>query len=269
MCVTDVEGGSAIRILNCEPSKQTERDWRLGDALAADPTMAATAAALPKAFDRREPRWWSVVNQYDTGSCVGWACVDSVVRYHLVKAGRLSENERLSAWFIWMAAKETEPLANGPAAFHDDSGTSLKAALDVCRKLGAVRDAVLPFAADRMFPWPPPRGLYALAARLKIESYFNLELASAAWKYWLVHEGPILARLSVDATFMVAPHGHLDQYLPDTELGGHAVAIVGYDRDGFIVRNTWGDGWGDHGYAYASNDYAAAAFTEAYGVRVA
>jgi hypothetical protein len=31
--------------------------------------------------------------------------------------------------------------------------------------------------------------------------------------------------------------------------GGHAFAIVGYDRAGFLVRNSWGAGWGDGGYA--------------------
>jgi hypothetical protein len=30
---------------------------------------------------------------------------------------------------------------------------------------------------------------------------------------------------------------------------GHAFALVGYDEDGFIVQNSWGDGWGTHGLA--------------------
>ncbi len=35
-------------------------------------------------------------------------------------------------------------------------------------------------------------------------------------------------------------------------LGGHAVICVGYDnsKQSFIVRNSWGDGWGDKGYFY-------------------
>jgi hypothetical protein len=31
--------------------------------------------------------------------------------------------------------------------------------------------------------------------------------------------------------------------------GGHAVALVGYTRDGFIVQNSWGPKWGAGGYA--------------------
>lgn len=31
--------------------------------------------------------------------------------------------------------------------------------------------------------------------------------------------------------------------------GGHAFAIVGYDADGFIVQNSWGNSWGREGFA--------------------
>ena len=34
----------------------------------------------------------------------------------------------------------------------------------------------------------------------------------------------------------------------DIFMGYHAIAIVGYDEDGFIIRNSWGDNFGDNGY---------------------
>lgn len=33
-------------------------------------------------------------------------------------------------------------------------------------------------------------------------------------------------------------------------LGGHAVAVVGFLEDKFILRNSWGIEWGDNGYCY-------------------
>lgn len=36
---------------------------------------------------------------------------------------------------------------------------------------------------------------------------------------------------------------------------GHAVAIVGYDEDGFLIKNSWGTGWGENGYGWISFDY--------------
>lgn len=32
--------------------------------------------------------------------------------------------------------------------------------------------------------------------------------------------------------------------------GGHAVAIVGYDKDGFLIRNSWGKSYGYDGYMH-------------------
>lgn len=38
--------------------------------------------------------------------------------------------------------------------------------------------------------------------------------------------------------------------------GGHAVAIVGYDKDGFIIRNSWGTSYGNKGYSHITyNDF--------------
>ena len=34
----------------------------------------------------------------------------------------------------------------------------------------------------------------------------------------------------------------------DTKKGGHAVTVVGYNKEGFILRNSWGFIWGDSGY---------------------
>ena len=40
-------------------------------------------------------------------------------------------------------------------------------------------------------------------------------------------------------------------------LGGHAVVAVGYDNATrhFVVRNSWGDAWGDEGYCYFPYEY--------------
>ena len=74
----------------------------------------------------------------------------------------------------------------------------------------------------------------------------------------------------MDATWdhATATHGKLDIFQPATVRGGHCVAIVGYTADKrFIVRNSWGTGWGDNGYGYASEAYISAAFfNESYGI---
>lgn len=36
----------------------------------------------------------------------------------------------------------------------------------------------------------------------------------------------------------------------ETMDGGHAMTVVGWDKKGFIIRNSWGDEWGDNGYCH-------------------
>lgn len=39
-----------------------------------------------------------------------------------------------------------------------------------------------------------------------------------------------------------------NKYSGDSLQGGHAISIVGYNKDGFILRNSWGERYGDNGY---------------------
>lgn len=254
-----------MRILNCIPSRDVEKDWGFEHAAAAG--MVAVQP-LPKSRDLRE-NWWTIGDQGQTGSCVGWASADSLLRWHFTKAGRLAPDERLSVRFIWMAAKETDEFSSYPSTFIEPDGTSLKAALDIARKFGVVRESVLPFADSQLYPGDT-KTFYSLCSQLKISSYHNLGRKLADWRKWLAFNGPILTRLDVDDTFMNAfdTQGRLQRYRPATARGGHAVSIVGYDGDGFIIRNSWATTWGDRGFAHASNDYAEDAFTEAYGITV-
>jgi hypothetical protein len=254
------------RILNCVPSIDADHDWRIEHAVAAG---LVAAVPIPAAKDLREA-WWKIGDQGATGSCVGWATADSVLRWHFVKAGKIQKSEQLSPRFIWMAAKETDEFVTQPTTFVESEGTSLKAALDIGRKYGALKDSVLPFASGALFQGKA-QALYAIAAQLKIASYINLGRDPATWRQWLATNGPILTRLNCDTAWMQAKQtgGVLTTYDPMSNLGGHAVALVGYDQTRFIVRNSWGTTlWGDAGFGYASNAYAGAAFTEAYGVTV-
>jgi hypothetical protein len=256
------------RILNVVPSRDTERDWRMEHADQAG-LLAARPAAVPASKDLRAA-WWKIGDQGGSGSCVGWATADSVLRWHFVKSGRLKQNDKLAPRFTWMASKETDQFFHAPTTFIEVAGTSLKAALDVSRKYGAVLEPVLPFASGKLFTGEE-EAFYARAAQFKISSYFNLTLGRNSiddWRRWLATKGPILTRLDVDRTWNAATSnsGNLDTYRRDTARGGHAVALVGYTPDRFIVRNSWGTGWGDKGFAYASLAYAQDAFTEAYGV---
>jgi hypothetical protein len=259
------------RILNVVPSRDTHKDWKYEHAVEAGPA-AGPAAAFPPTKDLRAT-WWDIGDQVDSGSCVGWATADGVLRWHFTQANRLAKTEKLSPRFTWMASKETDEYTSYPETMIEAVGTSLKAALEVSRKFGAATMTTLPFRPELLYRGKE-QTFYSLIAQFKIAGYYNLTPASGKdpfdmWRDWIANHGPILTRLGVDATWdNVTSNGKLDVYQPNTIRGGHAVALVGYTKDRFIVRNSWNKTWADKGFAYASLAYAKAAFTEAFGVTI-
>jgi len=257
------------RICNLLPSKNIDQDWKYEHAVASGALGAV--AAIPSSVDLRKA-WWSVGDQGQTGSCVGWATADGVVRYHMVQLNKLGNKDLLSPRYVWMASKETDDNKVRPESFVEEAGTSLKTAMDVSRKYGIVPMSLLQFDIATLMYTGDEKAFYAAASQRRISSYFNLGKNLNQWKSWLASHGPILAGLSVDASWdnATATHGNIDTFQPNTVRGGHAVTIVGYTAAGrFIVRNSWGKSWGDKGFGYVTPAYIAAGFfDEAYGVTV-
>jgi C1A family cysteine protease len=259
----------AHRICNVVPSRKTEEDWKFEAAVSAGILGAVTAP--PTSKDLRAS-WWKVGDQGATGSCVGWGSTDGVMRYHLVKAGKLGQNEQLSPRFTWMASKETDEYTTRPETFIEEAGTSLKAALDICRKYGVVLNSLLPFDIKTKMYLGNENAFFAAASTRKCANYVNMFKNFSQWRAWLASNGPVLVALNVDASWDQAAqtNGLIDNFQPGTVRGGHCVCLVGYRTDGrFIIRNSWGTTWGDHGFGYASEAYITAAFfNESYGVSI-
>ena len=50
------------------------------------------------------------------------------------------------------------------------------------------------------------------------------------------------------------------------EEGGHAICCIGYDENGFILKNTWGGAWGDFGNCYLPYSQVNDNLLEAWGL---
>jgi C1A family cysteine protease len=113
---------------------------------------------------------------------------------------------------------------------------------------------------------------HAIESNVIQKSLFDIKSA-------LVNGFPIAFGFDVFKSFEgpdVAKTGMMPYPKPDEEkLGGHAVAIVGYDDEKeslegdkgmLIVRNSWSNKWGDQGYFYMPYKYAISANTDDYCV---
>jgi hypothetical protein len=168
-----------------------------------------------------------------------------------------------------MANKETDDLTRYPTTFIEPAGTSTKLALGIAQKYGCVPERMLPMNGS--LSKLRTAVFFSIAAQFRITAYYNLSKNLDNWRSWIARVGPVLTRLDVDTTWKAATttSGKLATYDENArKFGGHAVCLVGYTTKHFIVRNSWGTNWGDEGFAYASNEYAAKAFTEAYGAVV-
>jgi hypothetical protein len=242
------------------------------DDLGVDAAVAEgvlDAREPPPALDLRED-WHDVADQGRTNSCVGWALADSVLRWQFVKAGRLAPAAKLSPRFVWMASKEFDQRIDYPSTFLEEDGTSLKAGLDVARRYGLALESELPW--DRGFATGSPEAFYASARARRISRYFNLGDDTVdrhgcfdAWRRWMHQRGPVLVLLAIDRG-LGAPGPLLSGFDRASAQHSHAVALVAYAPERFVVRSSWGTGWGEGGYAEMDLDYAAEAIIESYGV---
>lgn len=257
------------RILNAVLSQGKETDWTFEKAIED----GLITRDYPETLDLREEEWWQVGDQGGTSSCIGWASTDGMLRWHLVKANKINKEDKLSVRYTWMASKETDKFSEYPETFIENSGTPLKAAMEVLRKFGCVHEEVFPFTQGFVSNEYDTDSFYNLAAQLKIKGYYCLQYDEVfdidKFKKWLFNVGPVLAMVDLDENFW-NPYTDkttvLKEYDKENQKGGHAVVLVGYTKDHFIIRNSWGTEYGDNGYVYATNEYMQAAFCEAYGI---
>lgn len=141
-----------------------------------------------------------------------------------------------------------------------DSGASIRAAIKAVGTYGICPETEWPYEINRFAAKPPPKS-YTDALQDRAISYLRVSQGLTAMKNCLAQGFPVVIGISVyesfeshtvETTGMVPMPGLSEQLL-----GGHALLVVGYrDSDQhFIVRNSWGTGFGDGGYIYLPYAY--------------
>jgi len=92
--------------------------------------------------------------------------------------------------------------------------------------------------------------MYKSAARFKIGSYVLVNTIDGL-------KNALMTSVCIVAFPVFNYNGSFwKQRAGDVNLGGHCVAIVGYNKTGFIIRNSWGKDWNGNGYTiYPYEDF--------------
>lgn len=232
---------------------KTTTDYRFGwlpdrpdqrDLLYAAPLMVMQA--LPSRVDLR-PECPTVFDQKHLGSCTANA-LGSAFQFDQMKQKKVSFiPSRLFIYYNERALIGT---------IESDSGAYIRDGIKTLNKDGVCPEKEWTYEDDhtRKFTQKPPKKCYDHALKNQVLSYQRLSNNLSQLKSCLSQGFPFVFGFTVYESFYTITHdGMMPLPKPNEDvLGGHAVMAVGYDdaKQVFIIRNSWGETWGDHGYFY-------------------
>ena len=187
-----------------------------------------------------------VEDQGQLGSCTGHAIAEAIEILNK-KNGKSTEVSRMFIYYY-------ERLLEGTVNY--DSGAYIRDGIKATYTYGAPLETFWPYNVSK-FRASPSSAAINDAARRKVTLYeramdFNACINSLANGY------PVIVGFTVYSSFVSGNWYRTTANMPypntrsESVLGGHAVLLVGYNNNTqrFIVKNSWGPGWGDKGYFY-------------------
>ena len=194
-----------------------------------------------------------VENQGHLGSCVGNAVVGGLELLQIKEGIQFRDLSRL---FVYYNSR----LMSGDQ--DKDGGTYIRIAMGTLSSIGTCTEQKWPYDVSKVFI-RPTWGSYRDAYANKVSGYYRIDGSGQsrvdAVKHALQAQHPVTFGMLVDQNYMNVSHDGLIA-MPSAnrgDAGGHAQLIVGCidSQRRYIVRNSWGEDWGDHSYCYVPYDY--------------
>lgn len=236
-------------MLGCYKSPYDKRDWLV------TPLVADMIETLPTKFDLTNEQT-PVRHQGNEGSCVGHAggAVKEWMEQH--DYGRFIG---LSPRYIYEESKKISGHSEG---------TTLKACAKVLVEKGICEDKFWEYKPREVGERKPGADTNALKYRIQ-PGYVRItnekELKASLIKY-----GTLLIGVLVYRNWKRQKNGHIPnlgfwEHWLGRPLGGHAIALVGYNDETqeYKFKNSWGTGWGENGYGYISYKHMKAILMDA------
>lgn len=217
------------------------------------PATATLEQTLPETVDLRGQSMPKIRDQGHLGSCTANAAT-TVVEF-AERHDHDPDHDALSRlWTYWYSRQKIGTTGS-------DSGSFIRDAFKVLAERGAPRERYWPYDLDR-FRDEPTAGERSAPHHRVLEYRSINDSAERDMRACLAEGYPFAFGFAVyesfwdvgaDGAWWPGPNEAIDGY--------HAVVCVGYDDDQWIVRNSWGAGWGDGGYFYVPRGFMA---TDAY-----
>jgi C1A family cysteine protease len=201
---------------------------------------------LPPVVDLR-PKMPDIYDQGQLGSCTANA-IAAAVQYSRRRQGFLNDFVP-SRLFIYYNERKME------GTIESDAGAQIRDGIKSVGHLGDCAETEWPYI-ESAFNIEPGAGCYSAAVKYRALDYWRVPRIMTQMKGCLAAGFPFVFGFSVYESFesaAVADGGVVPMpQSSEAMVGGHAVLAVGYIEatQRFIVRNSWGDGWGDKGYFY-------------------
>lgn len=192
-------------------------------------------------------------SQRSTSTCVAQSVVKALEIKRIIEKGHDAHVD-LSVLDVYYGARD---LMN-PKMTDSDSGTYISLACDVIRKIGVCREELHPFKESSLFI-PPPIMATREAYLNKIDSHFKITSTKEERVDDIIQNlqahNPVVFGTAVGSNwFNYNGKGKIDVIKKSEIKGNHAMTIVGWVDGLFVVENSWGQNWGENGFAYVSPD---------------
>ena len=225
-------------------SKIDVRDYQV--ACAAAPNVE-----LPDVF---ELNMRAVKNQLAVSSCVAHALAAVVEYFNFMQE---KTDTTMSTEFIY---------GNRINHTYTDQGMIIRDALENLRKYGTCPNSSMPGnievpEAIRRFN-QDALGVIPVAYPNRITNYCSLYKKNDM-KLWLMTKGPIVFSVKWYENYWLTVNNELHFDEKSEPSGCHCMVIYGWNKEGWLFQNSWGNTWGDGGRAVYPYD---ATIREAWGV---
>lgn len=200
--------------------------------------------------DRMPPVW----DQGDLGSCTAHGILAAAMVAGSAGDPDAPPSPMLSRLFLYYCERDIE------GSVDQDSGAQIRDGFKALNRWGVPLEETWPYDVKR-YAVKPDAVAYDEALSDVAVVYSAVPQDAVAMKTALAQGHPVVVGFTVYESFEsdeVAKIGLVPMPLDSEQVvGGHCVCVTGYDdsKGVWIVRNSWGDGWGIAGYFLMPYDY--------------